>query len=265
MTGAAVQALCVAGRCKTEAVRRAIAYLREHQQPDGGWQSGDMADEQQGESNSGTTPWVVQALWAVGEDPATWKKPGGKDPLGCPDLGLEVCNYHTDSMSEQVANEIRGSDKPFYIQLDYHTPHGDSRPPIGPEPAIRDYDTALKTPTPNPPGFNEADVSDKPWFLRDLTSRLTAGEIQQLTIENRKSVEALQSVDRGVKKIVDTLSQTGKLRNTYIIYTSDNGFFLGQHRIHRGKLLFVGTLAELRAAQEKQGLRLEEIFLEMVG
>lgn len=81
MTGAAVQALCVAGRCKTDAVRRAIAYLREHQQADGGWQAGDMADEQAGESNSGTTPWVVQALWAVGEDPATWKKPGGKDPL----------------------------------------------------------------------------------------------------------------------------------------------------------------------------------------
>jgi ABC-2 type transport system ATP-binding protein len=35
--------------------------------------------------------------------------------------------------------------------------------------------------------------------------------------------------------------------------------------IHRGKLLFVGTLQELHAAQEKQGLKLEEIFLEMVG
>jgi ABC-2 type transport system ATP-binding protein len=35
--------------------------------------------------------------------------------------------------------------------------------------------------------------------------------------------------------------------------------------IHRGKLLFTGTMAELRAAQEKQGLNLEEIFLEMVG
>lgn len=35
--------------------------------------------------------------------------------------------------------------------------------------------------------------------------------------------------------------------------------------LHRGKLLFVGTLQELRAAQEKQGLKLEEIFLEMVS
>lgn len=35
--------------------------------------------------------------------------------------------------------------------------------------------------------------------------------------------------------------------------------------IHRGKLLFVGTLQELHAAQARQGLNLEEIFLEMVG
>lgn len=82
MTGAAVQALCAAGRCKSDAVRRAVAYLRERQQPDGGWQAGDMADEQTGQSNAGTTPWVVQALWAVGEDPEKWRTPGGNDPLG---------------------------------------------------------------------------------------------------------------------------------------------------------------------------------------
>lgn len=80
MTGAAVQALCAADRCRSDAVKRAIDWLRRNQQADGGWQAGDMAGETPGESNSGTTPWVVQALWAVGEDPATWK-PQGKDPL----------------------------------------------------------------------------------------------------------------------------------------------------------------------------------------
>lgn len=80
MTGAAVQALCAADRCQTDAVKRAIGWLRQNQQADGGWQAGDMADEQAGESNSGTTPWVVQALWAVGEDPAKWK-PKGRNPL----------------------------------------------------------------------------------------------------------------------------------------------------------------------------------------
>ncbi|MBK5232585.1 MAG: sulfatase [Thermoleophilia bacterium] len=162
---------------------------------------------------------------------------GGKDPIGCPDLNPVLCNYHTDSMSIQAETEIRESgSQPFYLQVDYHTPHGDSRPPIGPEPAIRDYDTALRTANPKPPGYNEGDVSDKPSFIRS-NPRLTTNEITQMTIEYQKSVEALQSVDDGVKGIVDALKETGKLRNTYILFTSDNGFFFGQHRINRGKLL----------------------------
>lgn len=79
MTGAAVQALCAAGRCGEDPVKRAIAFLRQSQQPDGGWHAGDLPGESGG-ANAGTTPWVVQALWAVGEDPATWK-PRNRSPL----------------------------------------------------------------------------------------------------------------------------------------------------------------------------------------
>lgn len=163
---------------------------------------------------------------------------GGKDPIGCPWLDPSVCNYHSDSMSMLAADEIRDSGKrPFYLQIDYHTPHGDSRPPIGPEPAVRHYDTALNNPTLRPPGFNEKDVSDKPWFLRDEVPPLTRNEIIQMTAEDQKGIEALRSVDDGVKWIVRALKDIGELRNTYVIFTSDNGFFLGQHRINRGKLL----------------------------
>ena len=165
---------------------------------------------------------------------------GGRDPDGCPWLGVQICNYHTDSMSMQAEDQIRRSgDQPFYIQVDYHTPHGDSRPPIGPEPAVRHYDTAIRTPGPRPRGFNERDFSDKPKFLRDadIAAPLTGNEIIQLDNEYRKSVEALRSVDDGVGRIISALRDTGKLANTYVIYTSDNGFFTGQHRISRGKLL----------------------------
>ncbi|MBK8293975.1 MAG: sulfatase [Solirubrobacterales bacterium] len=162
---------------------------------------------------------------------------GGKDPVGCPDLGQTLCNYHTDSMNIQAESEIRGAgSQPFYLQIDYHTPHGDSRPPSGPEPANRDYDTALRTESPKPPGYNEPGISDKPSFIRS-NPRLSAGEIFQMKIEYQKSIEALQSVDDGVKGIVDALRETGKLKNTYIVFTSDNGFFFGEHRINRGKLL----------------------------
>jgi hypothetical protein len=40
-----------------------------------------------------------------------------------------------------------------------------------------------------------------------------------------------------VKGIVDELGGLGRLRNTYIIFTSDNGFFFGQHRLVGGKFL----------------------------
>lgn len=170
-----------------------------------------------------------------------WYDPGGgRDPDGCPWLGLHICHYHTDSMSIQAERAIRQSGpEPFYMQIDYHTPHGDMRPPIGPEPAVRHYDTALRSPGPRPPGFNERDISDKPRFLReaDEAAPMSRHEINQIDTEYRKSVEALRSVDDGVGRIIAALRQTGRLANTYIIYTSDNGYFNGQHRISRGKLL----------------------------
>jgi len=191
---------------------------------------------------------------------------GGKDDLACPELGLDQCHYHTDSMSEQASAEIlQTGSQPFYLQIDYHAPHGDSRPPIGPEPATRHYDTAIKTPTPQPEGYNEADISDKPSFLRTTTPRLTQGEINQLTLENRKSIEALRSVDDGIKDIIDTLEATGKLNNTYIIYTSDNGFFLGQHRIHRGKLLPYEPAVRVPMVIRGPGIRKNSTSRELVA
>ncbi|MGE4428087.1 MAG: prenyltransferase/squalene oxidase repeat-containing protein [Solirubrobacteraceae bacterium] len=79
VTGAAVQTLCAAGRCDTEPVRRAVAWLRATQNADGGWGTPDLDED----SNGATTPWVVQALWATGVDPRDWRGPdgAGADPL----------------------------------------------------------------------------------------------------------------------------------------------------------------------------------------
>jgi N-acetylglucosamine-6-sulfatase len=45
------------------------------------------------------------------------------------------------------------------------------------------------------------------------------------------------SVDEGVKQILDQLTALGRIENTYVIFTSDNGFFFGQHRLVGGKFL----------------------------
>lgn len=76
MTGAAIQALRAAGRPDTEAEQRALRYLRDMQNPDGGFP--EIPGE--AESNVASTAWAVQGIWAAGEDPETWVK-GGNDPL----------------------------------------------------------------------------------------------------------------------------------------------------------------------------------------
>ena len=44
-------------------------------------------------------------------------------------------------------------------------------------------------------------------------------------------------VDDEVANIMETLERTGELDNTYVVFTSDNGFFLGEHRRRQGKIL----------------------------
>ncbi|PYH98424.1 Arylsulphatase [Aspergillus ellipticus CBS 707.79] len=51
----------------------------------------------------------------------------------------------------------------------------------------------------------------------------------------RNRLRALQSVDELVEDIVLRLDEAGVLDNTYIFYTSDNGYHIGQHRLHPGK------------------------------
>ena len=50
-------------------------------------------------------------------------------------------------------------------------------------------------------------------------------------------LESLRDVDDGVRQVVGTLGQLGRLKNTYVIFTSDNGFFFGEHRLLGGKFL----------------------------
>lgn len=51
----------------------------------------------------------------------------------------------------------------------------------------------------------------------------------------RRRIQSLQAVDELVEGVVSKLDALGLLDNTYVIYTSDNGFHIGQHRLPPGK------------------------------
>ncbi|MBN8866154.1 MAG: sulfatase-like hydrolase/transferase [Solirubrobacterales bacterium] len=163
-----------------------------------------------------------------------WKN---KDSRRCPSLGLR-CNYHADQIVTRAVRDIRRAPSgPIYVQIDHQAPHSAPDGEAHTEPARRHIGSAVRTPLPRPPGFNERDTSDKPRVLRRGAKPLEKSQIKRMKIRWRRELEALRAVDEGVGRIVRTLRQTGRLRNTYIIFVSDNGAFLGEHRYNRSKFL----------------------------
>ena len=177
-------------------------------------------------------------------DSGSWetREYGERDDFGCPAAPLngKPCFYETDIYNRIAWEELTGTspDQPFYLQVDYTAPHGDFRRPAGPEPATRHYNTFAGAPYPHDrsQGFNEGNVNDKPRFIREAPF-LSPQEIRTYRVYYQKALESLRSIDEGVKLIHDTLGGLGRLRNTYIIFTSDNGFFFGEHRLTGGKFL----------------------------
>jgi N-acetylglucosamine-6-sulfatase len=129
---------------------------------------------------------------------------------------------------------------PFFLYVAYKAPHIGG-PPVsgnrcasGPEPPPRHLGAFADEALPPDPSFNEADVSDKPAQIQALPL-LTDADIASITTDYQCELEALLGVDDGVGRIMDALRRQGALKNTYVIYSSDNGFFHGQHRVPTGK------------------------------
>ena len=145
-------------------------------------------------------------------------------------------NYFTDVMTKMALASIAGGDlsQPFYLALDHRAPHEDAVDPVGPAPAVRDNKTLRGKPPRRPPSFDETNVSDKTAWLRK-SRRLSTRQKQLISVRSRRRLRALEAVDEDAGKLIKRLRDLGELDNTYIFFTSDNGFFNGEHRISKGK------------------------------
>jgi len=147
--------------------------------------------------------------------------------------GNKRADYQTDVYARKATRFIsKRSSKPFFLTFAPLAPHGDpsrTRPP-NPEPAPRHRGAFADRPLPKPPSYNELDVSDKPLFVRKV-DRLTAAEGRKLERRYQDRLASLLAVDDAVKRIVAELRDAGELANTLIVFTSDNGYLLGEHRL----------------------------------
>jgi arylsulfatase A-like enzyme len=146
-------------------------------------------------------------------------------------FGNEDSDYSTDVLSRKTRAFIRNSaaqGRPFFAYVAPIAPHEPATP------APRDLHTNDGVKAPRSPSFDEKDVSDKPSWIRQLP-RLTSAQISEIDNRHEKRVESLQAVDDLVEGVVRELESSGVISNTYIFFTSDNGFHHGEHRIPRQK------------------------------
>ena len=171
-----------------------------------------------------------------------------------PHEGVYQTHLYSGVTQEMLRRESR-SPNPFFAWISFTAPHsgvphepddpppypvpGKKQPEIFDNPARPDYVkgrfngriTAI-------PGGDDPhdDISTKPFFIRDRTP-MTQVEDDAVLADYRQRVEALSVVDDEVANVMATLRRTGELDNTYVVFTSDNGYFLGEHRMRQGKIL----------------------------
>ncbi len=166
--------------------------------------------------------------------------------------------YTTDLTARTTQNLVTAFGRrpdPWFVWWAPVAPHhGGPVEPDDPRPVVRRDGTTITWPTPARPdwvkgrfddevtrgpgipssGQPEPDIADKPRFMR-LNPMLNRAEQVALTELTRQRAESLAVLDRRVAETLETLERTGQLERTVVAFTSDNGFFLGEHRRRLGK------------------------------
>ena len=166
--------------------------------------------------------------------------------------------YSTDVLAEQARGVITGFSKspaPWFLWWTPTAPHhGLPVEPDDPAPTRRRDGEFSEWDTPGRPDWvkgrfdsrithgsgtpqsasAEADTSDKPSYLRKLPE-LTPAEKDAETEVTRQRAESLYALDVQIRRTLAHLRDVGQLKHTVVMFTSDNGYYLGEHRKRTGK------------------------------
>jgi N-acetylglucosamine-6-sulfatase len=150
----------------------------------------------------------------------------------------------TGKITESLIRRQKRAKRPFFIWWAPASPHREDvattlmgRPGQDPRPPERYEQLSKSFQLPRPPSFNEADLGDKPSNITSKAPPLTDAQIAQLQLDYEGRGGSLRAVDDRVGRMVKALRRTRQLHNTVIVFTSDNGWLNGQHRIPGDKFL----------------------------
>ena len=177
------------------------------------------------------------------------------DPAAPNNLRVETGVHQSDSLAAQAVANMRlavAQKKPFYLHLTPVAPHESTcygcgghdrvacseRYPASdsngglfgrPCPAIRHRQLFLNLTMPRAPNWNRS--SNFPVSFTAFAKPVTQNQSREIDETWRVRLQALMSVDEMVGTILDAIDSLGIAGSTYFVYTSDNGWHLGEHRL----------------------------------
>jgi N-acetylglucosamine-6-sulfatase len=137
-------------------------------------------------------------------------------------------NYGVDVLNADARSFIqRAGSKPFVMEVATFAPHAPYTP------AERNACDFPGLTAPTDPSFDRNNVDPPNWLGH--RKPLTGKQIAHIDLEYRKRAQSVEAVDKLLADVESTLRAEHRLNNTYIVFSSDNGYHLGQHRLLRGK------------------------------
>jgi N-acetylglucosamine-6-sulfatase len=149
--------------------------------------------------------------------------------------GNQPTDYLTDVASHLAVNFIKQSaGAPFMIEIATFAPHA---PYV---PAPRDADAFPGLRAPRTAAFNAAVDASAPQWLRTAPA-LSTGDIAKIDADFRRRAQSVQAVDAMIGELQAAVEAIGQERNTYFVFSSDNGYHMGEYRLMPGKMTAFDT------------------------
>ena len=150
--------------------------------------------------------------------------------------GSQPADYMTDVLSAAAVNFIKRqtADSPFMIEIATFAPHAPYTP------APRDANAFPGLRAPRTPAFNaEADPAAPKWLM----AHTPLSEADMAIIDNdfRKRAQSVLAVDAMIGELQQAVAAIGAAGNTFFVFSSDNGYHMGEHRLMPGKMTAYDT------------------------
>jgi len=170
-------------------------------------------------------------------------------------------DIYTDHALDWLAK--RDEDKPFLMCLQFKAPHHDYSYPeryddlyadlTFPEPPTLHEDCKKTSPRMRAPywgrmAYNRA-YYGRHWKdtkppMRDVKDHSDLREVASAAYQHMmlKYLRCVKAVDDNIGRVLDVLEKEGLEQNTLVVYTSDQGYWLGQHGFYDKRLILEGSL-----------------------